>query len=305
MVVRMQASLDASGNIVDWRHELWSHGHSTRPGGRGGVNLMGAWYLENPLPRARPGNPPLPAGGSHRNAIPLYDFPKQRITNHLVRQAPLRTSSLRSLGAHANVFAIECFMDELAAAAGVDPIEFRLRYLRDERARAVVEKAAELASWQPNERGAGERGRGIGFARYKNMGAYVAVIVEVAVAETVQVKRAWSAVDVGQIINPDGLVNQIEGGIVQTISWTLKERIAYDRDGVVSRNWDTYPILTFEEAPEIEVALLDRPELPPLGAGEGTQGPTSAAIGNAIWNALQVRLRDMPLTRERLIAALA
>ncbi|HYC45538.1 MAG TPA: molybdopterin cofactor-binding domain-containing protein [Burkholderiales bacterium] len=305
MVVRMQAALDRDGGIVSWSHDLWSHGHSTRPGGKGGVNLLGAWHLAKAVPAARPGNPPLPAGGSHRNAIPLYEFPNQRVTNHLVRAAPLRTSAMRSLGAHVNVLAIESFIDELALAAGADPIEFRLRHLKDTRARAVIEKAAELAGWRANEQGNGERGRGIGFARYKNLGCYVAVIVEVAVAEAVRVQRAWCAVDVGQVINADGVINQTEGGIVQTVSWTLKERVAYDRTTVTSRNWNDYPILTFAEVPQIEVALVDRPELPPLGAGEGTQGPTAGAIGNAIYNALKVRLRDMPFTRERLIAALA
>jgi CO/xanthine dehydrogenase Mo-binding subunit len=304
MVVRMQATLDAGGRIASWTHDLWSHGHSTRPGGRGGVNLLGAWQLARPVQAARPGNPPLPGGGSHRNAIPLYDFPRQRVTNHLARSAPLRTSALRSLGAHANVFAIESFMDELALAAQADPVEFRLRHLKDARGRAVIEKVAEIAGWRSREEGNGERGRGLGFACYKNLGCYVAVIVEVAVRETVSVRRAWSAVDVGQVINSDGVANQIEGGIVQTISWTLKERVAYDQDGVTSTNWDNYPILTFPEVPQVEVALIDRPELPPLGAGEGTQGPTAAAIGNAIYNAMKVRLRDMPFTRERLIAAL-
>jgi CO/xanthine dehydrogenase Mo-binding subunit len=304
MVVRMQGALDGQGRIASWTHELWSHGHSTRPGGKGGVNLLGAWHLAKPVAAARPGNPPLPGGGSHRNAIPLYDFPRQRVVNHLARSAPLRTSAMRSLGAHANVFAIESFMDELALAAGADPVEFRLRHLKDERARAVVEKAASLAGWRAKEQGDGERGRGIGFARYKNLGCYVAVVVEVSVAETVRVNRAWCAVDVGQVINSDGVVNQLEGGIVQTVSWTLKERVAYDRNTVTSRNWIDYPILTFEEVPTIEVALIDRPELPPLGAGEGAQGPVAGAIGNAIYNAMKVRLRDMPFTRERLIAAL-
>ena len=304
MVIRMEGALDASGRVASLSLDLWSHGHSTRPTGRGGVNLLAAWQLAEPVKAARPGNPPLPAGGSHRNAIPLYEFPRQRVTNHLARSAPLRTSALRSLGAHVNVFAIESFLDELAEAAGADPVEFRLRHLKDARARAVIEKVAEIAGWRRREQGNGEVGRGVGFARYKNLGCYVAVIAEVRVGDTVQVPRVWCAVDVGQVINSDGVVNQIEGGIVQTISWTLKERVGYDREGVTSRNWDDYPILTFPEVPDVQVALIDRPETPPLGAGEGTQGPTAAAIGNAIYNAMKVRLRDMPFTRERLIAAL-
>jgi CO/xanthine dehydrogenase Mo-binding subunit len=184
-------------------------------------------------------------------------------------------------------------------------VEFRLRHLTDARARAVVEKAAALANWKSGEKGNGERGRGIGFAQYKNLGCYVAVIVQVCVSDVVRVEHAWSAADTGQVINSDGVVNQVEGGIVQAVSWTLKERIDYDREGVTSRNWDDYPILRFDEVPEVEVALVDRPELPPLGAGEGAAGPTAGAIGNAIFNALGVRVRDMPITRERLISALA
>ncbi len=305
MAMRMTAALDVKGNIVNWGHELWSHAHSTRPGGRGGVNLLAAWHLEKPLPAAKPGNPPLPGGGSHRNAVPLYDFPNQKITNHLIRESPVRASALRSLGAHANVFAIECFIDELAEAAGADPVEFRLRHLKDVRARAVIGKAAQMAQWQAKEKGDGERGRGIAFARYKNLAAYFAVVAEVQMSEEVRVTRLWAAVDVGQAINPDGVINQIEGGIIQTVSWTLKERVDFDHHGVTTRTWQEYPILTFVEAPDVEVALINRPEAPPVGAGEGTQGPVSAAIANAIHNALGVRLRDMPFTRDRIVAALS
>jgi nicotinate dehydrogenase subunit B len=304
MVVRMRAALDAEGRITSWSHDVWSHGHSTRPGSKGGVNLLAAWHLAQPLAPAAPGNPPLPPGGSHRNAIPLYDFPQQRVTNHLVREAPLRVSALRSLGAHVNIFAIESFMDELAVAASADPVEFRLRHLKDTRARAVIEAVAAKADWRPREQGDGVRGRGIGFSRYKNLGCYVAVIAEVEIEDEVRVRRVWAAIDAGQAINPDGIVNQTEGGIIQTISWTLKERIDFDRQRVTTRTWQDYPVLTFAEAPEIEVTLLNRPDQPPLGAGEGAQGPTGAAVANAIFNALGVRMRDMPFTRDRLVAAM-
>ena len=305
MVVKMSAAFDASGHIVNWTHDLWSHGHSTRPGPKEGANLLAAWHLAQPVKASRPGNPPLPAGGSHRNAIPIYDFPVQRVTNHLIREAPLRTSSLRGLGAHANVFAIESFMDELAQASGTDPVEFRLQHLRDPRGRAVIEAVARKAGWRSRERGTPARGRGIGFARYKNLGCYVAVIVEIEAENEVRVKRAFAAVDAGEVINPDGLINQIEGGIVQTISWTLKEQINFDRERVTTLTWDDYPILTFAETPVVEVEVINRPLEPVLGAGEGAQGPTGAAIANAIHNALGVRLRDMPFTRDRLIAAIA
>ena len=305
MVVKLNAALDDKGNIINWGHELWSHAHSTRPGGKGGVNLLAAWHLDKPLPAAKPGNPPLPGGGSHRNAVPLYDFPNQKVTNHLIRQSPLRTSALRALGGHANAYAIECFIDELAEAASADPVEFRLRHLKDARAKAVIEKVAQMAKWKTNEKGDGERGRGIAFSRYKNLAAYIAVIAEVHIAEDVRVTKLWGAVDVGQAINPDGVINQIEGGMIQSASWTLKERVDFDKVGITTRNWLDYPILSFVEVPEIEVALINRPEAPPVGAGEGTQGPVSGAIGNAIYNAIGARLRDMPFTRDRIVAALS
>lgn len=304
MVVKMNAALDAAGNIVDWQHDVWSYPHSTRPEGKNGVNLIAAWHLDDPHPPGVPGNPPLPPGGSHRNAIPLYDFPNQRVTNHLVVKSPLRASALRALGGHANVFAIESFMDELAAAAGADPVEYRLRHLKDARARAVIETVARTSGWKTAAPPAG-RGRGIGFARYKNLGCYVAVVAEVDVESEPRVTRAWAAVDVGLAVNPDGVVNQIEGGIIQAASMTLKEQVTFDRDGITSRGWDAYPVMKFSEAPEVEVTLVNRPDLPPVGSGEGATGPTAAAIANAVAAAIGARVRDMPITRERVIAALA
>lgn len=305
MVVKLKAELDAQGSVVGWTEDIWSNSHSTRPNGLGGINLLAAWHLAQPFKPSPPRNPPLPGGGSHRNAIPIYEFPNERVTNRLVKRMPVRVSALRALGATANVFAIESFMDELAAAAGADPVEFRLRHLKDPRARAVIETVAAKAAWRKGEKGDGTRGRGIGFARYKNGACYVAVIVEVEAGNEIAVKRAWAAIDAGLVINPDGIANQTEGGIIQTVSWALKEAVRYDRSRILTSNWDDYPILTFEEAPQVEVTIVNRPELPPLGAGEGAQGPTAAAIANAIHNALGVRLRDMPFTRERVLAALA
>jgi CO/xanthine dehydrogenase Mo-binding subunit len=226
------------------------------------------------------------------------------VTNRLVKRMPVRVSALRALGATANVFAIESFMDELAAAAGADPVEFRLRHLKDPRARAVIEAVAAKAGWRKGEKGDGTRGRGIGFARYKNGACYVAEIVEVEAGNEIAVKRVWAAIDAGLVINPDGLVNQTEGGIIQAVSWALKEAIQYDRSRILTSSWNDYPILTFEESPRVEVTIVNRPDQPPLGAGEGTQGPTVAAIANAIFNAMGARLRDMPFTRERVLAAL-
>ena len=305
MVVKLKADLDAQGNVVAWTEDIWSNSHSTRPSGLGGINLLAAWHLAQPFKPSPPRNPPLPGGGSHRNGIPIYEFPNERVTNRLVKRMPVRVSALRALGATANVFAIESFMDELAAAAGADPVEFRLRHLKDPRARAVIETVAAKAGWREGEKGDGTHGRGIGFARYKNGACYVAVIVEVEAGNDIAVKRAWAAIDAGLVINPDGIANQTEGGITQTVSWALKEAVQYDRSRILTSNWSDYPILTFEEAPQVEVTIVNRPELPPLGAGEGAQGPTAAAIANAIHNALGVRLRDMPFTRERVLAALA
>jgi xanthine dehydrogenase molybdopterin-binding subunit B len=315
MSVKMRAGLSADGSIVDWRHELWSYPHSRRPGGRDGVNLLAASYLTHPWEPAFPSDVPLPNGGSDRNAIPLYDFPNQKILKHYMPDAPLRTSSLRTLGAYANVFAIESLMDETAAAANVDPVEFRLRHLRDERARTVIEAAARNSGWRPGATGDGGRGtggtfrgRGIGFARYKNHACYCAVIAEVEVdrlSGIVRATRAWSAVDAGLAINPDGIVNQIEGGLIQSASWTLKEAVKFDRTGIQTKSWSDYPILRFSEVPAVEVEVIQRLGDDSLGVGEGAQGPTGAAIANAFAAATGRRLRDIPFTPDRVRAALA
>jgi len=315
MSVKVAAGLSADGRIVDWRHELWSYPHSRRPGGREGVNLLAASYLAHPSQPTFPVDLPQPNGGSDRNSIPLYDFPNQKILKHYMPDAPLRTSSLRTLGAYANVFAIESLMDEAAAAAGADPVEFRLRHLRDERARTAIEAAAKNSGWRPNALGDGGRGngstlrgRGIGFARYKNHACYCAVVAEVEVdriSGMVRVTRAWSVVDAGLAINPDGIVNQIEGGLIQSASWTLKEALKFDRSGIRTRSWIDYPILRFSEVPAVEVEVIQRPTEDSLGVGEGAQGPAGAAIANAFAAATGRRLRDIPFLPERVKAALA
>jgi len=304
MALSLRAALDAHGNIVDWHHELWSNGHSSRPGRAEGPALAAAWHLARPHERPSAINIPLPAGAADRNAIPIYDFPNQRVVNHYVREMPVRTSALRSLGAYANVFAIESFMDELAQAAGIDPIAFRLRHLKDPRGRAVIEAAVRRAGWSRWKSAEG-RGHGIGFARYKNLGAYCAAVAEVEVGHEVRVERLILAVDVGLVINPDGVINQIEGGAIQSTSWTLKEQVKLGERGIASLGWEDYPILKFSEAPAVEVELVDRPELRAVGAGEAAQGPTAAAIANAVAHALGLRIRDLPLTHERIAAAIS
>jgi CO/xanthine dehydrogenase Mo-binding subunit len=303
MALDLEASLDADGSVVAWRHELWSNGHSSRPGRSDSPALLAAWQLAEAHERPPAINMPLPAGGADRNAIPFYDFPNQRVVNHYVREMPVRTSALRSLGAYANVFAIESFMDELAHAAGADPIAFRLRHLRDSRARAVLEKVAVRAGWSSWTTRDG-RGRGVASAKYKNLGAYCAVVAEVEVTHEVRVRRLTLAVDVGLAINPDGVRNQIEGGAIQSTSWTLKEQVKLGERGIAIAGWEEYPVLKFSEVPAVDVELIDRPDLPSVGAGEAAQGPTAAAIANAVENALGVRVRELPLTSERIVAAM-
>jgi nicotinate dehydrogenase subunit B len=304
MVTTVRTVLDAGGQPADWTTEIWSGRHSSRPGGGG--NLLAAEALPDPPPAPEPADPPESnGGGGTRNGEPLYDFPTKRIVHHLVAETPVRTSSLRGLGATINVFAIESSMDELAERAGKDPVEYRLSILSDPRARAVVEAVARLADWRPGLPSATGKGRGIGFAQYKNRAAYAAVVAEVEVDETVRLLKIWCAADGGLIVNPDGAINQLEGGIIQGASWALKEGVRLDTAGISSRDWETYPVLRFTEVPEIDVELVGATaDLPPLGIGEASGGPTVAAIGNAVAHALGARLRDLPLTRERVMAVL-
>jgi nicotinate dehydrogenase subunit B len=302
-VVRLSADLDAAGEVLCWRHEIWGNGHVGRPGRGDGSPLLAATHRSEPATLIPSSDPPEPSGGASRNAVPPYRFPAHRVVNHRMLTMPLRTSSLRSLGAFVNVFAAESFMDDLARLAGVDPVAYRLRHLDDPRAREVIEAAAERAGWGGGAL-AGSVGRGIGFARYKNAAAYCAVVAEVEAIHEVRVRRLTIAVDAGLVINPDGLANQIEGGAIQATSWTLKEQVRFDRRGILSDTWETYPILRFSEVPPVEVRLLDRPHEPPLGAGEAAQGPTAAAIANALRDALGVRVHRLPLTAENIIAAM-
>jgi CO/xanthine dehydrogenase Mo-binding subunit len=307
MQMRAKAGLSAEGKVVDWDYALWSNSHALRPGQPGGLNLLGAWYLGKGHHASPPAKIPQPFGNGDRNALPLYDFPRQRIVNHLLTEMPVRTSSLRTLGSHGNVFAIECFMDELAQAAGSDPLAFRLAHLTDPRGRAVLQTAADAAGWRRAYPSDGRRGRGIAYTRYKNISTYVAVIVEIdvdRVSGKIRVTRAVAAADAGLVINPDGMISQCEGGIVQGLSWALKEQLRFDRQAITSADWASYPIMTFDEVPPIDVRLLNRPNDPSLGAGEATVGPASAALANALANATGKRLRHLPLTPDRVKALL-
>jgi nicotinate dehydrogenase subunit B len=303
MAIELEADLDARGEIVGWRHNIWSNGHTARPGRAAQPALLAATELANPFPRYIATNPPAAnGGGADRNSIPLYDFPSWQIECHRLLTMPVRTSALRTLGAQGNVFAIESFIDELAAERGEDPVAFRLRHLEDPRAQDVIRSVAKRANWKPDKRAG--IGYGVGFARYKNTGAYCAVIAEVEGDENISVKRLTIAVDVGEAINPDGVVNQIEGGAIQATSWVLKERVRFDRQRITSNTWTEYPILRFSEVPRVEVELIVRPDSDPLGAGEAAHGPVTAAIANAAFDALGLRVRNLPITRGSLIAAM-
>jgi nicotinate dehydrogenase subunit B len=304
MLARLSAGLDAEGRIVTWRQDVWSNGFMGRPTLGGEPRLLALTHLPGgrPMPPA-PDMQPANWMGASRNSVPGYHIPGLQVTRHRLLDMPIRTSSLRSLGAHLNVFAIESFMDELAAAAGADPVAFRLAHLSDPRARQVLTEAASMAGWPTRERGGGT-GYGVGVARYSGVAGYCAAVAEVQADTDIRVRRLWLAVDVGRVINPDGVINQVEGGAVQSASWTLREQVRFDRNKITSAGWDSYPILRFTDAPEVTVRIVDAPGEAEVGAGEVAQGPVAGAIGNAVADAVGIRVRDLPLTRERIARAI-
>jgi nicotinate dehydrogenase subunit B len=304
MLARLSASLDAEGRIATWRQDVWSNGFMGHPTQGGDLRLLALTQLAGG--RAMPPAPDLqPANwmGASRNSVLGYDIPGVQVTRHRLLDMPIRTSSLRSLGAHLNVFAIESFMDELAAAVGADPVRFRLAHLTDPRTRQVLTQAADMAGWDTRVRRDGT-GYGAGVARYSGVAGYCGAVAEVEADTDIRVRRLWLAVDVGRVINPDGVVNQVEGGAVQSASWTLREQVRFDRDRITSAGWDSYPILRFTEVPEVRVRVMDAPGEAEVGAGEVAQGPVAGAIGNAVADAVGVRVRDLPLTRERVARAI-
>jgi nicotinate dehydrogenase subunit B len=305
MVTKGRVSLDAGGKIVDWNYDVWSTTHSTRPGGA--KSLAASWYREQPLTLPAARAPGTNEADGNRNAKPPYKLASAKVIHHHVEEMPLRVSALRSLGAYMNVFSVESLMDEVAAAAGADPVEYRLRYLDDPRAKEVIAMTAERFGWNKDKLPKG-RGRGFAYARYRNSSSYVAVALECEVdpsSGAVRIPRVVASVDSGTSVSPDGVRNQIEGGILQSISWTLHEQVGFDKTRVTSRDWASYPIMRFSEMPEsVEVHVIDRPGQPLLGAGEASQGPAAAAIANAIAQATGTRLRELPLTRDRVRAAI-
>jgi CO/xanthine dehydrogenase Mo-binding subunit len=308
MVIKVRASLDDAGKVADWCFDIWSNNHGNRPKPHPKESaLLASRMIEGGLPAQSTGPAKGAEAGEHRNAWPGYDFGAINITKHFVKHHPFRTSSLRGLGAYANVFAIEQMMDELAHASDQDAVAFRLAHLSDPRARAVLEASAEAIGWgqQPAGEEGAKKGLGIAYARYKNNAAYCAVAVEVEVNEqsgVIRVTRAACAGDAGEAIAPDNIANQLEGGLIQSVSWTLKERVRFSPSEITSVDWGAYPILSFREAPEVEAIVLNRPGEKFLGLGEASQSPTAGAIANAVFNATGVRLRELPFTPDRVKA---
>lgn len=307
MVVKLKATVGSDGAIADWHHEVWSPSHMMRPGPPG--TLIAARLKSDASPPAPPVALAQPEGGGDRNAIPLYAIANCKVISHFLPDMPLRGSSMRSLGGYLNVLSIESVLDELAVRSGQDPVAFRLRHIEDPRARDVIETAASRFGWGARVKSSESTGFGFGFARYKNLEAWCAVAVEIEVPRlsgVVRIRRVVAAVDTGQVVNPDGVRNQIEGGVLQAASWTLFERVTFDRTRVTSVDWSAYPIMRFDSVPgAVEVHLVDRPGDAFYGVAEAAQGPTGAALANAIRDATGIRLHQLPLTPERIRTAMA
>jgi CO/xanthine dehydrogenase Mo-binding subunit len=295
---------ESSGiELLSWQHDVWSQGHSSRPGRAATPVLKDSWQTEKNFPVLEPINVAAAAGaGAERNAVPPYLSTHVKVNAHRLLGLPFRTSAMRGLGAHANVFACESFMDEIAHDQGLDPVAFRLSKLEDPRAIAVIKTLADQVNWLERRQSLSQKegwGLGIAYARYKSKGAYCAVVAEVEVSHQVHVRNLWVVADIGEIIHADGAISQLEGGAIQSTSWALKEQA----------HWDAYPILRFSEVPEVQVHLMPGNSQnaetlnSPLGAGEATQGPTTAAIANAVFHAVGVRVRQLPMTPDNLAKA--
>ena len=299
--------------LLTWQHDVWSQGHSTRPGRAATPAFKDSWQTEKNFPVLEPINVAAAAGaGAERNAVPPYISSHVKVNAHRLLGLSFRTSAMRGLGAHANVFACESFMDEIAHDQGLDPVAFRLSKLEDLRAIAVIKTLSDQVNWLERRQSVLQKegwGLGIAYARYKSKGAYCAVVAEVEVTHQVNVRSLWVVADIGEIIHADGAISQLEGGAIQSTSWALKEQAHWDAENITSTHWDAYPILRFSEVPEVMVHLMPGNSQngetlnPPLGAGEATQGPTSAAIANAVFHAVGVRVRQMPLSPDNLAKA--
>lgn len=297
----------AEGKVTAFSADVFSDTHRGRP--RPGPNRAGPAKLLANRFRAEPMAPyvsPANMGthaGMHRNLDPIYDFPEKRLVKNLVRGLPHRTSAMRCLGAVANIFAIESLMDELAGRASMDPVAFRMAHLNDPRALAVLQELDRQLVLRPKRDS--DTGRGIAYAQYKNVMTRVGVAVDLAVTDRAEVELLHVTVvaDAGRVVDPDGLKAQIEGGVMQAASWALYEEVTWDRDGITSRDWVSYPVIRFDNVPEIDVILIEDKGSPSVGAGEASPSPTVAAIANAIHDCTGLRLRRMPFTPDALTRA--
>ena len=302
-LVEITAGLDAQGDIVGWQSELWVPKADITEWPR----TLAATFAG--IAQKEAINP----GNIHRNLDPSYPFANQKAVAHRLDSTPFRPSWIRTPGRMQNTYANEVFIDECAAAAGADPVEYRLRYLGDPRGVAVLRAAANLAKWdaRPSPRrdqsGTIARGRGVAYVKYENARTYCAGVAEVEVNRqtgAIRCTRFYVAHDCGQIINPDGVRAQIEGNIIQTVSRTLKEELKWNRSRVTSVDWASYPILRFPEVPEVVMELIGRPSEPPWGVGEPAAVLPPPAISNAVFDAIGVRLRSVPFTPDRLKTAI-
>lgn len=310
MAVRIEARLGANGQLIEWTQTVWGQGHGTRPGRGATPALLGAWQTAEPAPVTLAVNAAMAVGGgSERNAQPPYDIATVQVINHRVLNMPFRVSAMRALGAPVNVLAAESVMDEWAHRLSQDRLAFRLAHLQGAahtRAVAVLQKVADMAAWsapRPTDRPDGW-GRGLAYARYKNTGAWCAVVVELVVAEKVRLHKLWIAADLGHVVDAEGAANQLEGGALQAASWALCEATELSPQGITSNDWSRYPILKFSDMPDVQVHLMHTPDQPSLGAGECSSGPCCAAIANAIFDAIGVRVRGMPFTPDNLMRAI-
>jgi CO/xanthine dehydrogenase Mo-binding subunit len=303
MTVTIRAAINPQGRISQWQTRIRSSSHLMRPGWWGYPNLLAAPAVDLKWqPERDEDNIEERGGGATRSARPIYAVGSQQLKLDLIT-SHVRTSALRTLGTFANILAIEGVMDELAELAGQDPAEFRLAHLEDPRGAAVLKRVMQMSDWQ----GAGTQDalRGIGLGRYTAAGAWCAVVVEISLESEVEVKQCWCAVDGGLIINPDGARNQIEGGIIQALSWTLLEEVRFDGPRALASGWEGYPILRFSQVPTILTEWVGAEENPSLGLGEASQGPLAAAVANAVSRALGQRVTQLPLNRDRLIKLLS
>lgn len=295
MTTTLRAAVDHNGNILAWDANIWSPNHNGRPDGKTAGMLLAGQALG-----MSSGDPS--AVGADRNAKHDYQIANRNIMLHLLQSSFLRVSSMRGLGAPHNTFATESFMDELAAAAGMDPIAFRLRYLTDPRAIAVIREVARISGWGPRPAHRGNRaagaGRGVAYVHYEGTGAYVAVVINITVDSRgkVSVPSVYVAQDCGLIINPDGVRNQVEGNVLQGLSRALYEQVSFNTTQVTSSNWSSYPIMRFSDVPQvIQISLINRPQEDAVGVGEAATVPIYAALANAYYDATGVRKRSIPL----------